>query len=279
MTELRTFAEIELEFTRKLNDLKSHFIQEDSAFIEQRFFSYCLLDQTKWNFIKIGIAQHHTENGLALLHEGLLKFVSCYYLSRRPFSAEGLGAGGYDFSHLIDVMVFAAALGRFDWIKRVYHSNLGLAKAGYPAHKQATNLLMALLHHDPKQSEKAIALAEKYILGKSYAKFDIAYVSYFLSLLKHDSAKSLTNLETILQLYHKTDWFNRNQETKPVFFYGLIKLAEHLTPSLVSARWREKCLDLAWQNTWLEFERALPENNNKNVTFTGDLSFLPVISS
>ena len=138
-------------------------------------------------------------------------------------------SGGTDHSGVFGTIWSLLACSDFDNIYRLLPEGLPLAKNGYAAYVQGTNLLLCLLYNKPDKEvydqEKIMAKAEKFTTSKK-SIWDRALVSCLLAVMNHDIGRLSQNLQTLCDVYSRQD-FADWLKIQCWWAYGLLALAKH----------------------------------------------------
>jgi len=246
---------------------------------ESKFITYDIFPTLGWGLVEAGTCQAEAYGNPALLYEMLSKLVSLLYRSLNQFDARGIHiSSGYDYSQLVELVVYAAAQNRTEFVSKLFGSERPLSKAGYPPRKHAANLLVALNSPSWKHIDKAISQAEQFVNSKSNSKIDKAFVRYFLGLIERDGSQCSSAIAEFADLYCKSDWGRYKPFTKPVFLYGLLSFANQIHPDIVPTGSNIDVLGESWSRLWTRYEERINEYMNMEYRFTGNLAFLNIRS-
>jgi hypothetical protein len=242
--------------------------------IQERFIAHLLFPRPAWDLVVAGAIEAEARGDAASLQEGASKFLACYWRVTDRFDANGLGIGsGCDWSSYEGCAVYAALLGRWDLVARMFPPERALAKHGSPAVKCTANLWVLLAHPDWKHAEGARARARALLEAKSRPLVDKAYVGYFLAIERSEVSAALTALQQFLSLYPKSDWGRHLPELRPVLAMGLLAVADCYRPALLPPAALPALLGDAWHALWEQHARWLAAGTSA-IAFEGSLAFL-----
>lgn len=249
--------------------------EADLAQIEDRFVRFDLFPAFGWPLLRAGVHEAVQSGDAQRLHEALVKFTGLSYRSENRFDDAGLTlAGGVDYCTFVPLAVHAAALGDAALVRRLFHAQRPLSRHGHAALRNAANLLVLAGNPGWQHGEKAVALAQKAVAGKSTARVDRAFIDFFLAVRADDAPRRRAALAEFAGLYLRSDWGRHKPFTQPLFAYGLAGLARWFCPSFDWHAEAAPLFDATWTALWADYELRRAAFDVEAGAFSGELAFL-----
>lgn len=244
--------------------------------VQRRFEAHHVWPRLGWGLIAVGVSQFEATDDPRPLCNALHKFVALSY-GRCEFDAEGIGAGGHDYCGLVPNIGYVAALKRFDLVGGLFSMARPPSRRGYPSYRHAANLLVGLVNPEWPHREATRSDVERYSASKSPGKVDKAFVGFFGSLAFGTPPRA--ELHVLESMYCRSNWGQYKPYSKPVFLAGLLSLADHYRPGLLSDEDWLAALGPEWRKRWSALDKVLPSVDWRQFDFGEDLAFLNLPTS
>ncbi|QDH79363.1 hypothetical protein FKX85_10075 [Echinicola soli] len=177
--------------------------------------------------LNIGIHDAFYENNPKLLNDAL------YTYNRLSFYHHRLLSSGTDHCIYFNQVMESYAGNDLDLVLKMFPKDVGLTKKGHKFSVTCANLLISLIHQDPKWLDESTGKAEKYLTQKM-GKFDRSLIRYLLALIQKDTQTISNELAEICTGYKRATWIHEfhNPFLKILGLvpHGLYNLAFHTLP-------------------------------------------------
>ncbi|GGF18502.1 hypothetical protein [Echinicola rosea] len=177
--------------------------------------------------LNIGIHDAFYKNNPKLLNDAL------YSYNRLSFYRHRLLASGTDHCIYFNQVIESYAGNDLALVLKMFPQGAGLTKNGHKFSITCANLLISLIHQDPKWLDESTGKAEKYLTQK-VGKFDRSLIRYLLALIQKDTKGMSKELAEICTGYKRATWVhefhNPFLKILGLLPHGLYNLAFHTLP-------------------------------------------------
>ncbi|WP_162633233.1 hypothetical protein [Echinicola strongylocentroti] len=221
--------------------------------------------------LNIGIHDAFYEKDLKLLNDAL------YSYNRLSFYRHRLLASGTDHCIHFNQVMESYAGNDLALALKMFPKEAGLTKNGHKFSVTCANLLISIIHQDPKWLDESTGKAKKHLTQK-VGKFDRSLIQYLLALIEKDTPAMSRELAEICAGYRRATWVhefhNPFLKILGLIPHGLYNLAFHALPQKTFDEIQLPDHEVFWKSLTTYQQKINFRTGEKFIVFDGELDGL-----